>query len=105
MEVDGALCDAEVKALGRGIDKADIGVRPDADKGLAYLNLCLAIVVGDNAVAGAERKVGKGLAKVVRAYGLEGDVAGDVREPSSLGGRVGLCASGQSGQRQQCCCA
>ena len=82
-------------------DKAHIGVRSDADKGLAHLDLGAAVVVGEDAVAGSETGDWARPGPSRRSLLLDGDCAGDRREPACLGGWVILGGEGSRSERQR----
>jgi len=86
--MDRALGHSKGETIGSGIDEAHIRVRSDAQEGLAHLNFGAAIGVGNEPVAGAQRQIGRGLAPVVVAHGLNGHGAGNIGDPASLGGRI-----------------
>ena len=98
--MNGTLANAECDGIGTGIHKCDVGVRSEADVGLAHLDFGTAIAVSKEAVAGPEREIGIGLAPVVGACRLNGDRAGDGREAPRLGGRVVILRAG--GGRNEC---
>ena len=83
-----------------GAGKGQVGIRSKPDKRLAHLDFRASVGVGEDAVAGAERQVGDGLAPGIDAGGFDRNGSGDKGEPGRAWDFVALRAGWGGGERQ-----